>query len=135
MSTDKEIRQFIRDNMPQIKGNERFMAELVRQIELLPVPASLSGKTEEEIRTAMDLISAAARKIKRRNRIKAVSAAAVSACLLGVLLAAYYFLPGVRPFVQQHFALVALCAVAAVAALLAISFAAACRLYGKREFS
>lgn len=38
-------------------------------------------------------------------------------------------------FVQQHFALVALCAVAAVAALLAISFAAACRLYGKREFS
>ena len=103
MSTDKEIRQFIRDNMPQIKGNERFMSELVRQIELLPVPASLSGKTEEEIRTAMDLISAAARKIKHRNRIKAVSAAAVSACLLGVLLAAYYFLPGVRPFVQQHF--------------------------------
>lgn len=38
-------------------------------------------------------------------------------------------------FVQQHFALAALCAVAAVAALLAISFAAACRLYGKREFS
>ena len=38
-------------------------------------------------------------------------------------------------FVQQHFALVALCAVAAVAALLAISFAAACRLYGKSEFS
>ena len=38
-------------------------------------------------------------------------------------------------FVQRHFALVALCAVAAVAALLAISFAAACRLYGKREFS
>ena len=38
-------------------------------------------------------------------------------------------------FVQQHFALVPLCAVAAVAALLAISFAAACRLYGKREFS
>lgn len=81
MSTDKEIRQFIRDNMPQIKGNERFMAELVRQIELLPVPASLSGKTDEEIRTAMDLISAAARKIKRRNRIKAVSAAAVSSGL------------------------------------------------------
>lgn len=38
-------------------------------------------------------------------------------------------------FVQQHFALVALCAVAAVAVLLAISYAAACRLYGKREFS
>lgn len=38
-------------------------------------------------------------------------------------------------FVQQHFALVVLCAVAAVAALLGISYAAACRLYGKREFS
>ena len=63
MATDNEIRKFIRDNMPQVKGNDRFMDELVRQIELLPVPASLAGKSEEEIRSAVDLIWATARKI------------------------------------------------------------------------
>ena len=103
MSTDKEIRQFIRENMPEIKGGDKFMAELVRQIELLPVPASLAGKSEAEIRTAMDLIAATARRIKRRNRLKAVSAAAVTAVLLGAVLAVYYLVPDIRLFVQQHF--------------------------------
>lgn len=103
MSTDKEIRQFLRENMPEIKGGDKFMAELVRQIELLPVPASLAGKSEEEIRTAMDLIVATARRIKRRNRLKAVSAAAVTAVLLGAVLAVYYLVPDIRLFVQQHF--------------------------------
>lgn len=103
MSTDKEIRQFIRENMPEIKGGDKFMAELVRQIELLPVPASLEGKSEAEIRTAMDLIAATARRIKRRNRLKAVSAAAVTAVLLGAVLAVYYLVPDIRLFVQQHF--------------------------------
>lgn len=103
MSTDKEIRQFIRENMPEIKGGDKFMAELVRQIELLPVPASLAGKSEAEIRTAMDLIAATARRIKRRNRLKAVSAAAVTAVLLGAVLAVYYLVPDIRHFVQQHF--------------------------------
>ena len=103
MSTDKEIRLFIRENMPEIKGGDKFMAELVRQIELLPVPASLAGKPEEEIRTAMDLIAATARRIKRRNRLKAVSAATVTAVLLGAVLAVYYLVPDIRHFVQQHF--------------------------------
>lgn len=38
-------------------------------------------------------------------------------------------------FVQRHFALLALCAVAAAAALLGLSFALSCRVYGRREFS
>lgn len=122
MSTDKEIRQFIRENMPEIKGGDKFMAELVRQIELLPVPASLAGKSEAEIRTAMDLIAATARRIKRRNRLKAVSAAAVTAVLLGAVLAVYYLVPDIRLFVQQHFVYVfaGFAAVVLAAALLSL---------------
>ena len=122
MSTDKEIRQFIRENMPEIKGGDKFMAELVRQIELLPVPASLAGKSEAEIRTAMDLIAATASRIKRRNRLKAVSAAAVSAVLLGAVLAVYYLVPDIRLFVQQHFVYVfaGFAAVVLAAALLSL---------------
>ena len=103
MATDNEIRKFIRDNMPQVKGNDRFMDELVRQIELLPVPASLAGKSEEEIRSAVDLIWATARKIKRRNRIKALSVTFLSIICLAVLLAVYYMVPQVHELVAQNY--------------------------------
>lgn len=71
-----------------------------------------------------------------KARLAVVGGAVVLILLVGFVVergARYFQLES--GFVQQHFALVALCAVAAVAALLAISFAAACRLYGKREFS
>lgn len=71
-----------------------------------------------------------------KARLAVVGGAVVLILLVGVVAergARYFQLES--GFVQSHFALVALCAVAAVAALLAISFAAACRLYGKREFS
>lgn len=71
-----------------------------------------------------------------KARLAVVGGAVVLILLVGFVVerGAWYFQLE-SGFVQQHFALVALCAVAAVAALLAISFAAACRLYGKREFS
>lgn len=122
MATDNEIRKFIRDNMPQVKGNDRFMDELVRQIELLPVPASLSGKSEEEIRSAVDLIWATARKIKRRNRIKALSVTFLSIICLAVLLAVYYMVPQVHELVAQNYVyiLAAFSAVILAAALLSL---------------
>lgn len=122
MATDNEIRKFIRDNMPQVKGNDRFMDELVRQIELLPVPASLAGKSEEEIRSAVDLIWATARKIKRRNRIKALSVTFLSIICLAVLLAVYYMVPQVYELVAQNYVyiLAAFSAVILAAALLSL---------------
>lgn len=122
MATDNEIRKFIRDNMPQVKGNDRFMDELVRQIELLPVPASLAGKSEEEIRSAVDLIWATARKIKRRNRIKALSVMFLSIICLAVLLSVYYMVPQVHELVAQNYVyiLAAFSAVILAAALLSL---------------
>ena len=122
MATDNEIRKFIRDNMPQVKGNDRFMDELVRQIELLPIPASLAGKSEEEIRSAVDLIWATARKIKRRNRIKALSVMFLSIICLAVLLAVYYMVPQVHELVAQNYVyiLAAFSAVILAAALLSL---------------
>ena len=122
MATDNEIRKFIRDNMPQVKGNDCFMDELVRQIDLLPVPASLAGKSEEEIRSAVDLIWATARKIKRRNRIKALSVTFLSIICLAVLLAVYYMVPQVHELVAQNYVyiLAAFSAVILAAALLSL---------------
>lgn len=122
MATDNEIRKFIRDNMPQVKGSDRFMDELVRQIELLPVPASLAGKSEEEIRSAVDLIWATARKIKRRNRIKALAVTLLSVVCLAALLAVYYMVPQVHELVARNYAyiLAAFSALILAAALLSL---------------
>ena len=54
--------------MPQIEGSGRFMDELVRQIDLLPVPASLDGRSEEEKQANIRMILDVARSIKRRYR-------------------------------------------------------------------
>lgn len=122
MATDNEIRKFIRDNMPQVAGGDRFMDELVRQIELLPVPASLAGKSEEEIRSAVDLVWATARRIKRRNRIKALSVTLLSIACLAALLAVYYTVPQVHDLVAQNYVyiLTAFSSVILAAALLSL---------------
>lgn len=46
MVTDKEIRKFFMQNRPSVPGDDGFMEELLRQIDQLPVPASLSGKDD-----------------------------------------------------------------------------------------
>ncbi|MBO5075528.1 MAG: hypothetical protein J6C35_09515 [Bacteroidales bacterium] len=49
MKTDKDIRKFLQDNKIQVLEDDAFIADLVRQIDLLPVPASLRGTDEERI--------------------------------------------------------------------------------------
>ena len=40
MATEKDIRKFMKDNAPAMRDGGHFMEDIVRQIELLPVPAS-----------------------------------------------------------------------------------------------
>lgn len=55
--------------------------------------------------------------------------------LVGMLLASGGPLDGIALFLQAHVRLTVACVVAAVAALLGLSFAVSCRVYGRREFS
>lgn len=54
---------------------------------------------------------------------------------VGLLLSGSGSAEGIAGFLQAHLGLLAACAVAAVAALLGLSFAVSCRVYGRREFS
>ena len=64
MATDKEIRQFVKANMPKVKDSDRFMAELVSQIDLLPEPAALRKRSEGEIQAAASRLSVLAGRMK-----------------------------------------------------------------------
>ena len=116
---EKEIRQFIHDNMPQVRGSEAFMAELVRQIELLPTPASLSGRTEEEKQADIKAIMSLVRSIKRRNRLTALAIGAGAVAVLVCIVSAVFMIPPVRDIVISNYIYIA---IAFTAAILACAF-------------
>ena len=116
---EKEIRQFIHDNMPQVRGSEAFMAELVRQIELLPTPASLSGRTEEEKQADIKAIMSLVRSIKRRNRLTALAVGAGAVAVLVCIVSAVFMITPVRDFVISNYIYIA---IAFTAAILACAF-------------
>lgn len=116
---EKEIRQFIHDNMPQVRGSEAFMAELVRQIELLPTPASLSGRTEEEKQADIKAIMSLVRSIKKRNRLTALAIGAGAVAVLVCIVSVVFMIPPVRDFVISNYIYIA---IAFTAAILACAF-------------
>lgn len=83
MATEKDIRMFIKGNVPELTDGDRFMTDLTRQIDLLPVPSALTGKdrdVESEIRIVREL----ARSVKRRH---------LRAALLAIMVALLAFIP------------------------------------------
>lgn len=76
MKTDKDIRAFMHGNRPAASCNDDFMADFVRQMELLPVPASFEKEGERQKRKAeTDVIAVIFEAAKVRNRKMAVMAA------------------------------------------------------------
>ena len=92
MKTDKDIRKFLQDNKIQVSEDDAFIADLVRQIDLLPVPASLRGTDEERIQENMRILSLIREKLRKRCRRQALMALLLNAALSIIIFAALYFL-------------------------------------------
>lgn len=96
MVTDKEIRKFFMQNRPSVQGDDGFMEELLRQIDQLPVPASLSGKDDaacqEKILKIMDMSA----KKKESDHRHAIAVASVSVICAVLSLALISLLPEVK---------------------------------------
>lgn len=92
MKTDKDIRKFLQDNKIQVPENDAFIADLVRQIDLLPVPASLRGTDEERIQENMRILSLIREMLRKRCRRQALMALLLNAALSIIMFAALYFL-------------------------------------------
>ena len=94
MKTDTEIRKFIQDNKIQIPKDDAFMADLIRQIDLLPVPTSLSGGDEERIQENLRILSLIREALRKRYRRQAIKTLAIDIVLCVILfVAVYIFLP------------------------------------------
>lgn len=92
MKTDKDIRKFLQDNKIQVPEDDVFIADLVRQIDLLPVPASLRGTDEERIQENMRILSLIREMLRKRCRRQALMALLLNAALSIIMFAALYFL-------------------------------------------
>ncbi len=83
-------------NRPSVPVDDGFMEDLVRQIDLLPVPASLNGKDDaacqEKILKIMDM-SAKKKESDRRHAIAVASVSVICAVLSLVLIS---LLPDVK---------------------------------------
>lgn len=92
MKTDKDIRKFLQDNKIQVPEDDAFFADLVRQIDLLPVPASLRGTDEERIQENMRILSLIREMLRKRCRRQALMALLLNAALSIIMFATLYFL-------------------------------------------
>lgn len=92
IKTDKDIRKFLQDNKIQVPEDDAFIADLVRQIDLLPVPASLRGTDEERIQENMRILSLIREMLRKRCRRQAFMALLLNAALSIIMFAALYFL-------------------------------------------
>jgi len=92
MKTDKDIKKFLQDNKIQVPEDDAFIADLVRQIDLLPVPASLRGTDEERIQENMRILSLIREMLRKRCRRQAAKTLLLNAVLSMIMFAAIYFL-------------------------------------------
>ena len=91
MKTEQDIRRFIQENRIPLPKNSSFMDELVRQINLLPVPASLESR-DARIQENIGMLRAAMEVIRKHNRKQIIRLAVVNVIVCVSIFIAGYFL-------------------------------------------
>lgn len=114
MKTEKDIRKFMQDNRIQVPKDDRFMEDLIRQINLLPVPASLNGSSEDRIMENQRLLEMIRQAMKRRYRRQALVTLLLDVAIMSALFMAVYLFvmpqmpyssPVVQALIQWRYAL------------------------------
>lgn len=114
MKTEKDIRKFMQDNRIQVPKDDRFMEDLIRQINLLPVPASLDGSSEDRIMENQRLLEMIRQAMKRRYRRQALVTLLLDVAIMSALFMAVYLFvmpqmpyssPVVQALIQWRYAL------------------------------
>lgn len=92
MKTEQDIRRFIQENRIPLPKNSSFMDELVRQINLLPTPASLTER-EAKIQENMRMLTAVMEAVRKHNRKQILLLALVNVIIcMPIFYAGYFFI-------------------------------------------
>ena len=92
MKTEQDIRRFIQENRIPLPKNTTFMDELVRQINLLPTPASLTER-EAKIQENMRMLTAVMEAVRKHNRKQILLLALVNVIIcMPIFCAGYFFI-------------------------------------------
>ena len=92
MKTEQDIRRFIQENRIPLPKNSAFMDELVRQINLLPTPASLTER-EAKIQENMRMLTAVLEAVRKHNRKQLLLLALVNVIIcMPIFCAGYFFI-------------------------------------------
>ena len=92
MKTEQDIRRFIQENRIPLPKNTAFMDELVRQINLLPTPASLTDR-DAKIQENMRMFTAVMETVRKHNRKQILLLALVNVIIcIPVFCAGYFFI-------------------------------------------
>lgn len=92
MKTEQDIRRFIQENRIPLPKNSAFMDELVRQINLLPTPASLT-EHEARIQENMRMLTAVMEAVRKHNRKQILLLALVNVIIcMPIFCAGYFFI-------------------------------------------
>lgn len=67
MKTEQDIRKFMQENRIPLPKDSAFMDELVRQINLLPTPASLANR-DARIQENLRILNAVMEAVRKHNR-------------------------------------------------------------------
>ena len=92
MKTEQDIRRFIQENRIPLPKDSAFMDELVRQINLLPTPASLTER-EAKIQENMRMLTAVMEAVRKHNRKQLLLLALVNVIIcMPIFCAGYFFI-------------------------------------------
>ena len=92
MKTEQDIRRFIQENRIPLPKNSAFMDELVRQINLLPTPASLTER-EAKIQENMRMLTAVMEAVRKHNTKQILLLALVNVIIcMPIFCAGYFFI-------------------------------------------
>ena len=92
MKTEQDIRRFIQENRIPLPKDSAFMEELVRQINLLPTPASLTDR-DAKIQENMRMFTAVMETVRKHNRKQILLLTLVNVIIcMPIFCAGYFFI-------------------------------------------
>ena len=92
MKTEQDIRRFMQENRIPVPKDGAFMEELMRRINLLPTPASLT-ESEAKIQENMRMLTAVMEAVRKHNRKQLLLLSLVNVIIcIPIFCAGYFFI-------------------------------------------